>query len=235
MLVLGIETSTPAASVTIGSEQGIIASSLVTRGASAGDFILPAIEFMMEQSGLSYRNLSAVAVGLGPGLFTGMRVGVATAKTLAQALSVPIVAASSLDLLAFDVRYSDKLICPVLDAKRKEVFFAFYRQVPGGITRETKYMVGSPERLVAEIQGAGEEFLLVGNGALLYSDPLDGLDKVELGSMAYAFPRAASLVELALPRLFREDYDRLFDIEPLYMRRSDAEINWEASMRRTRS
>lgn len=232
MLVLGIETSTPAASVTIGSEQGIIASSLVTRGASASDFLLPAIEFLMDQTGLSYRNLSAIAVGLGPGLFTGMRVGVATAKTLAQSLSTPIVGASSLDLLAFDVRYSDKLICPVLDAKRKEVFFAFYRQVPGGITRETKYMVGSPDRLVAEIQSSGEDFLLVGNGALLYSEELDGLDKVEFGSMAYAFPRAASLVELSIPRLFREEYDRLFDIEPLYMRRSDAEINWEKKMRR---
>lgn len=235
MLVLGIETSTPAASVTIGSEQGIIASSLVTRGAGPGDFILPAVEFMMEHSGLSYRNLSAVAVGLGPGLFTGMRVGVATAKTMAQALSVPIVGASSLDLLAFDVRYSDKLICPVLDAKRSEVFFAFYRQVPGGITRETSFTVGSPDRLVAEIQGSGEDFLLVGNGALLYKDALEKVDKVEFGSMAYAFPRAASLVELALPRLFMEDYDRLFDIEPYYMRRSDAEINWDRGMHRKRA
>lgn len=229
MLVLGIETSTPAASVTIGSEQGIIATSLVTRGAAAGDFLLPAVEFLMNQTNLSYRNLSAIAVGLGPGLFTGMRVGVATAKTLAQALSIPIIGASSLDLLAFDVRYSDKLICPVLDARRNEVFFALYRQVPGGITRETNYTVGSPERLVAEIQGSGEDFLLVGNGALLYEDRLEGVDKVEFGSMAYAFPRAASLVELAIPRLFREEFDRLFDIEPYYMRRSDAEINWERS------
>ncbi len=150
----------------------------------------------------------------------------ATAKTLAQALSVPIIGVSSLDLLAFDVRYSNKLICPVIDAKRKEVFFAFYRQVPGGIARESSYVVGSPERLMAELEGSKDEFLLVGNGALLYRDRLAG-HKVEFGSMANAFPRAASLVELALPRLYREDYDRLFDLEPLYMRRSDAEINWE--------
>lgn len=227
MLVLGIETSTPAASVTIGSEQGIIGSCLVSRGVSHGSFILPAVEFLMKEADLSYRNLSAIAVGLGPGLYTGLRVGVATAKTLAQALSVPIIGVSSLDLLAFDVRYSNKLICPVIDAKRKEVFFAFYRQVPGGITRESSYVVGSPERLLAEMEGSKDDFLLVGNGALLYRDRLDGAHKVEFGSMANAFPRAASLVELALPRLYREDYDRLFDLEPLYMRRSDAEINWE--------
>lgn len=231
MLVLGIETSTPAASVTIGSEQGIIGSCLVSRGASHGTFILPAVEFLMKEADLSYRNLSAIAVGLGPGLFTGMRVGVATAKTLAQALSVPIIGVSSLDLLAFDVRYSAKLICPVIDAKRKEVFFAFYRQVPGGITRESSYVVGSPERLLAEVEGMKDDFLMVGNGALLYRSRLERANKVEFGSMANAFPRAASLVELALPRLFREDFDRLFDLEPLYMRRSDAEINWDRKAR----
>ncbi len=68
MLVLGIETSTPAASVTIGSEQGIIGSCLVSRGVSHGSFILPAVEFLMKETDLSYRNLSAIAVGLGPGL-----------------------------------------------------------------------------------------------------------------------------------------------------------------------
>lgn len=228
MLVLGIETSTAWPSVTIGSEQGIIGSCLVSRGASHGEFILPAIKFLMGQANIGYRNVSAVAVGLGPGLFTGMRIGIATAKTLAQALSVPIVGIGSLDLLAFDVRYSHKLICPVVDAKRKEVFFAFYRQVPGGITRVSKeYMVGSPQKLVAEIQGAGEEVLLVGNGALLYRNELEEADKVEFGSIASAFPRATSLVELALPKLSREEFDRVFDLEPLYMRRTDAKIGWD--------
>lgn len=227
MLVLGIETSTPQTSVTIGSEQGIIASTLVARGASHDEFLLPAVEFIMGQSNLSYRNLSAIAVGLGPGLYTGMRVGIATAKTLAQALSVPIVGLPSLDLLAYDVRYSNRLICPVLDAKRGEVFFAFYRQVPGGITRTSNYLVGNPSRLVAEIEGRGDDCLLIGNGALLYRKELEEAEKVEFGSMSNAFPRATSLIELALPRLFREDYDRLFDVEPLYMRRTDAEINWE--------
>lgn len=228
MLVLGIETSTPSPSVTIGSEQGIVGSALVSRGASHGEFLLPAVEFLMNQANIHYRNLSAVAVGLGPGLFTGMRIGMATAKTVAQALSVPIVGIASLDLLAFDVRYSNRLICPVIDAKRNEVFFAFYRQVPGGITRVSPgYMVGSAQRLLAEIQGTGEEVLAVGNGALLYRDELEEGGKIEFGSIANAFPRATSLVELALPRLFREDFDRLFDLEPMYMRRSDAKISWE--------
>lgn len=228
MLVLGIETSTPQASVTIGSEQGIIGSCTISRGAAYGEFLLPAVEFLMRQSGLTYRQLSALAIGLGPGLFTGMRVGVATAKTLAQALSVPIVGVPSLDLLAFDARYTPKVICPVLDAKRGEVFYAFYRQVPGGVTRESEYLVGSPERLVAEFDARGSDILAIGNGALLYRTTLEEAERVEIGTMTHAFPRSAALIDLALPRLVREDFDRLFDIEPMYMRRTQAEINWEA-------
>jgi tRNA threonylcarbamoyladenosine biosynthesis protein TsaB len=228
MLVLGIETSTPQASVTIGSEQGIIGSCTISRGAAYGEFLLPAVEFLMHQSSLTYRQLSAVAVGLGPGLFTGMRVGVTTAKTLAQALSVPIVGVPSLDLVAFDARYTPKVICPVLDAKRGEVFFAFYRQVPGGVTRLSEYQVGPPERLAAEFDAQNADVLAIGTGALLHRHVLEEAEQVEIGTMTHAFPSSAALIDLALPRLIREDFDRLFDIEPMYMRRTQAEINWEA-------
>ena len=135
MLVLGIETSTPQASVAIGSEQGVVASAMVSRGANYNEFLLPAVKFCLDEAGLGYRNLGGVAVGLGPGLFTGMRVGVATAKALAQTLSLPIVGMSSLDLVAYEVRHTSKTICAVLDARRNEVFYAFYRPSPGGIQR----------------------------------------------------------------------------------------------------
>ncbi|MGH2767609.1 MAG: tRNA (adenosine(37)-N6)-threonylcarbamoyltransferase complex dimerization subunit type 1 TsaB [Actinomycetota bacterium] len=227
MLILGMETSTPQPSVTIGSEQGIIGSCLVSRGVTHGEFLLPAVDFLMRQAGLTYRNLSAVAVGLGPGLFTGMRVGIATAKTVAQALSIPIIGVSSLDLLAFEARYSPRLICPVVDARRGEVFYAFYRQLPGGVSRTSEYLMGSPENLVAEIEGNGADTLLIGNGALVYRRRLEEAKKAEFGTITHAFPRASSLVELAVARLYREDFERLFDLEPMYMRRSDAEINWE--------
>lgn len=227
MLVLGIESSTPQPSVTVGSEQGIIGSCLIARGATHQEFVLSAIDFILGHAGLTFRNLSAVALGLGPGMLTGMRVGVTTGKTIAQALSIPLVGISSLDLLAFDARYSSKLICPVIDARRGEVFFAFYRQVPGGVSRTGEYNLGTPERLVAEIEGLREDVLLLGNGALLYRSELQEAEGAEFGTIANAFPRATSLVELALPKLFREEFDKLFDVEPRYMRRSNAEINWE--------
>lgn len=227
MLILGIETSTAVSSVALGTEQGIVASAVLARGKAHAEFVIPAIRFLLDQSDVSLSSVSGVAVGLGPGLFTGMRVGVATAKTLAQALQVPVVGLPSLDLLAFEVRYSPRLICACLDARRGEVFSAFYRQVPGGVQRVSKYFVEPPERLAAEVESRIEDVLFIGNGALLYRDKLPTL-RAEFAALSRSFPQAASLVELALPRFFREETDPLFDLEPLYLRKADAQIAWEA-------
>jgi tRNA threonylcarbamoyladenosine biosynthesis protein TsaB len=234
MLVLGIETSTPQASVAIGSEQGVIASAMVSRGASYNEFLLPAIRFCLDQAGLGFRSLGGIATSLGPGLFTGMRVGVATAKALAHALSLPIVGMASLDLLAYEVRYAAESICAVLDARRNEVFNAFYRASPGGIQRMTEYRVERPERLAIGIDSRPEEVLLVGNGALLYRDLLEDLHSVtEIGTLSDAFPDARSLVELALPRLYREEFDSLDELKPLYLRRSAQRIRWDRVLRKS--
>ncbi len=228
MLVLGIETSTPQTSVAIGSEQGVVASALVSRGASYNEFLLPAIRFCLDEAGLGFRNLGGVAVSLGPGLYSGMRVGVATGKALAQSLSVPIVGMASLDLLAYEVRYSPKTICAVLDARRSEVFNAFYRSSPGGIQRMTEYRVERPEQLATTLGAWPREVLLVGAGALLYRDVFEDLGAgVEIGTMGHSFPDARALVELALPRMFREDFDSLDDLKPLYLRQSARRIQWE--------
>jgi tRNA threonylcarbamoyladenosine biosynthesis protein TsaB len=234
MLVLGIECSTPQASVAIGSEQGVVASALVSRGATHNEFLLPAIRFCLDETGLGYRNLGGIAVSLGPGLFSGMRVGVATAKALAQTLSVPIVGMASLDLVAYEVRHTSKTICAVLDARRNEVFYAFYRPSPGGIQRMTEYRIEQPGRLAIGIASRPEEVLLVGNGALLYKELFESAGPVvEVAGMNQAFPNATSLVELALPRLYREDFDSLYELRPLYLRKSAKRIEW-ARIRQSR-
>ena len=226
MLVLGIETSTAVSSVALGTEQGVVASALLGRGKGHEQFVVPGIRFILEQAEIPMRQIAGIAVGIGPGLFTGMRVGVATAKTMAQALRVPIIGVPSLDLLAYSVRHTSRLICACVDARRGEVFSAFYRQVPGGVQRLSEYVAWPPERLAAEVQGRSQEVLFVGNGALVYRDKLTAA-RAEFASYAQAFPTAASLVELALPRFVREDSDPLLELEPLYVRKTDAEIAWE--------
>lgn len=226
MALLAIETSTRQTSVALGGQDGVLASQLVASGRGHAELLTPTIRHLLDLAGLRPDQLSGVAIGVGPGLFTGLRVGVSTARSLAQVLRVPIVGIGSLDVLAFSARHTRWRIGAVTDAKRGEVFYAFYRPVPGGVARETEYGVGAPERVAADLEAGGEETLLVGGGALRYRAELEASGSpVEIASAASAFPHAESLLELALPRFIREETSRVEDIQPLYVRKSDAEIN----------
>lgn len=228
MLVLGIESSTPQTAVALGTERGIVAATQLSGGAASHELVVPTVEHLLRWSGQSLGSLAGIAVGLGPGLFTGMRVGIATAKTLAQSLGVPIVGLASLDVLAFSAQYARRLVCAALDAKRGEVFAAFYRPVPGGVTRVTQFEAVSPSLLAAELEARREDVLVVGSGGLVYRGILgEAGSRVEFASAAYANPSASALVELAIPRFQREEYDRLYDLQPIYLRKSDAEIAWD--------
>jgi tRNA threonylcarbamoyladenosine biosynthesis protein TsaB len=226
VLILGIDTATPQVGVAIGGHEGVLASFHSARGKQHAETLVPAIDFIRRQARIELSEIGAVAVDVGPGLFTGLRVGIATAKAMASALRVPMVPVSSLDLLAFPVRWTDRLVASVVDARRGEVFYAFYRQVPGGVQRLTDMRVGKPEELCSELQAAGREVLAVGDGALRYAEQLEDLSKVEIGEAGIAFPSAGSLVQLAHARAVREDFVQPWELEPLYLRKADAEINW---------
>jgi tRNA threonylcarbamoyladenosine biosynthesis protein TsaB len=225
MLILGIETSTAASSVSFWSERGRVGGTTVARERGHVEFLMPAVLQTADLAGVSLDQITGVAVGTGPGLFTSLRVGVATAKTLAQVLDVPIVAISSLDLLAFNVRFSPKLICACVDARRSEVFAAFYRQAPHGVHRLSDYTAWEPKALAAEAISREEEVLFVGNGALVYHDELGEIGQVAGGGTQY--PRAEALCELAATMFERDETTSVALLEPLYVRRSDAEINRE--------
>lgn len=232
MIVLGIETSTPQTTVAVGNEHGILAATTIAGRRPKHELVAPNVERVLGWADVPLSSVGGIAVGLGPGLFTGMRVGIATARTLAQTLSIPIVGMASLDLLAYPMRYGRRLICASIDARRREVFFAFYRPVPGGVARQTDFSAAPPDRLASELEAAGEDILLVGNGGMTYRRQLEaGGSHVEFASVALAFPSAASLVELAVPRLLREEFDRPQDVIPYYVRKSDAEIAWDQRRR----
>jgi tRNA threonylcarbamoyladenosine biosynthesis protein TsaB len=201
-------------------------------GRSHQEQVVPTLEHLLRWSGVRLSQLGGIAVGVGPGLFTGLRVGVQTAKSLAQTLSVPILGLTSLDVLAFSVRHSPRLIASVIDARRGEVFWASYRSVPGGVVRAGDLAVSSPELLAAELEAHKEDVLLVGDGAILYRNRFEELgSQIEFASAVGAHPRAEAMVELSVPRFLREEHDRLADVLPLYLRKSDAEIAWDQRAR----
>lgn len=225
MIILGIESATAEVGCAIGGVEGVMASFRASRGRRHAETLAPAIDFVRRQAGIEFNQISVVAVDVGPGLFTGLRVGIATAKAIAQALRVPMIGLSSLDLLSFPVRHSSRLIVPVIDARRGEVFAAFYRHVPGGVQRLGEYQVLTPHDLMAELQARREDSLLIGDGATRYAEVFADDDRIEISPPAC--PSASSLVELAHPRAIREEFVQPRELEPLYLRRSDAEIAWE--------
>lgn len=227
MIVIGIETSTPRTSVAIGTEREILGAVSVA-GRARQEAVTPALDQLRGWTGIELSQVGGIAVGIGPGLFTGLRVGIETAKTLAQVLHVPIVGITSLDALAFSVRHTHKLIVAVIDGRRGEVFSAIYRALPGGVVRGSDYAVATPDHLSAELETIQGEMLAVGDGAILYRDQLEVPGRsIEFASTMRAHPEAAALVELAVPRFLREEHDRLHDVVPMYLRRSDAEIAWD--------
>jgi tRNA threonylcarbamoyladenosine biosynthesis protein TsaB len=226
LIILGLETATPQVGCAFGDEEGPVASFHLSQGRRHAETLAPAIDFLCRESGIGLDSVGVIAVDVGPGLFTGLRVGVATAKAMASALGVPVAGLSSLDLLAYPHRRSAGLIASVVDARRGEVFWALYRAVPGGVQRQSDYAVSRPHTLASELHALHQDVLAVGDGARRYLAELEGLDHVVVAESSAAYPSAAVLVELALPRAQRGDTSAAEDVVPLYLRQADVRINW---------
>lgn len=230
MYILGMDTATPQVGVAIGDSAdggGVLAEVLLAGDRRHAEQLAPAIRHVCDESGVRLDQLAAIAVGIGPGLFTGLRVGVTTAKVMAQALQIPVVAVSSLDLIAMPLRHAHALVVPVIDARRREVFSARYRVVPGGVQRDGDYTVGPVEELIADLLAGNEHVLLAADGVTRYREQFAGLDRSEVAGPEFEAPSVTALVQLAAGRVEREEYVQPWDVHPMYLRESDAELHWE--------
>ena len=231
MLILGIDTATARVGVSIGGHEGVLGLFEVTRGRRHAETLVPAVEFLCRQADIEIGEISVVAVDVGPGLFTGLRVGLAAAKSFAQALRIPMIGISSLDLLAFPNRLTDRVVVPVIDARKGEVFWAMYRAVPGGVQKVAEPTVGPVEELIGDLLARSQDVLCVGDGAHRYRDEILEGFHCEIGSDAH--PSAAPLVQLAHAQALREEWVNPWEIEPIYLRAPDAQINWSTRVGRS--
>ena len=231
MLILAIDTSTAQVSVAIGDGGRVRGSVQLTGGRRHAEQLAPAIDSLRRELAVDLGHLAAVAVGIGPGLFTGLRVGVTTAKVMAQALRIPVVGIPSLDLVAYPLRHADRQIVAVLDARRREVFAARYLPVPGGVQRVSEYAVYSPADLVADLAAEHTATmrgpLLAGDGVDRFRAEFEALEHAEFAGGEFAAPSIAALVQLATARCEREEFEQPGELRPLYLRQSDAEIAWD--------
>lgn len=227
-MILGIETSVEHVGVALGDSRGIRAHSMLASDRRHAESLTPMIQFVMQQADVQMTDLSAIAVDVGPGLFTGMRVGMAAAQSLAWALELPMVPVCSLDAVAMNADWSDDLVAAALDARRGEVYWAMYRMRGSGAEpqRMTEPVVTSPEDLAIHLADRAAHVVCVGSGFSRHASFFEHAAYAQILGMEAQFPSAQCVVTLASHRIAADDTVSASEIQPMYLRAPDAEINW---------
>lgn len=226
MYVLGIESATPVAAVAVAGDGVILAEHMVFNQRTHSVNLLPMIKSVLEESGVGKHGLTGIAVSGGPGSFTGLRIGMSTAKALAQVLGLAVVGISTLASLAYPLA-GNRFVCPVLNARRDEVYTSIYDN-KGGLTCLAGPMAVHPEKLVEILLSLGGPVVFAGDGVSRYGTVfIAGLGKMAGFAPAMSnFPRGAAVAELGLAA-FREGRGiDPADLCPEYIRPSQAEANW---------
>lgn len=224
MKILAIETATPGSSVALAEGRKAVAYASMVDRRGHSSFLVPAIDFCFDQVGWSPGDLDGIAVDVGPGLYTGIRVGIATAQALGATLGIPLVPVSSLDALAFDAATGRRHVWAVIDVRRGELAVASYRPVPGGVVKDGAMELVDLDGLRARLDSDPSDTLVVGETSILSASVLQGLHRVKVGRPPY--PSARAVAELGAGRLERDEVPSPEDIRPLYLRDPDVTINW---------
>jgi tRNA threonylcarbamoyladenosine biosynthesis protein TsaB len=227
-MILAIETAVEHVGVALGDSRGVTASMSLASDRRHAESLTPMIEFACSHAGISLQDVSAIAVDIGPGLFTGMRVGIATAEMLAWSLDVPVVPVCSLDIVASALWHADDTVVAALDARRGEMYWAMYKPdaVNKKMTPITSPVVSSPDDMIVDVNDRGEPVWCVGSGFVRYRSDAELLTYAQFAPDALAAPSAEVLLEIAVGRIARDEVVEARDIEPMYLRAPDAEINW---------
>lgn len=214
MKLLAIDTSTDYLSLAV-LDNGKIRKRFHRHiGRNHSTLLIPSIDKLLKKAGLNIKKIDGFCVGVGPGSFTGLRIGVATIKGLAYSLKKPVVAVPSIDAIAENAKDPDGIICPVLDAKKGKVYGALYRSNRGAIKRISKYLLISTENLNT-ILGRYDKITILGDGAGL------------MGRQAHIsdwYPRADVIARIGLEYFKRRKFTSPEDLEPLYLYSGECDI-----------
>ena len=224
MRILAIETATRASSVALGEDGALVAMSVLVDGRAHVEFLVPAIDFCFERAGWDPDDLDLVAVDVGPGPYTGLRAGIATAEAVAAAVGVTIVTASSLTVLALRAATGRRRIWPIIDVRRGQIATAAFRPVPGGVMPDGPRELVSPEEFHALLDADRNDTLIVGDWQMLPDAVFRGLHQARKGRPRY--PSADVLLEIAEMRAIQDEFAGIEDLQPIYLREPDAKINW---------
>ena len=222
MKILGIDTSTPIGSVAVIDGDNLVAEHTLNIVQAHSSRLMPAIDGILKWSDITADTLDGCAVGIGPGSFTGIRIGVATIKSLCYALDKPIVGVSTLEAIAYNLRWTNGIICPLLDARRSEVYGAIFQGGPEW-QRLSEDLCLSIDAFLDHLDihtSSDRTINFVGDGLLTYGDAVRERlgESVHFADAIFNAPRGATIAHLGAQRLQNGDIDDYWTLVPNYVR-----------------
>lgn len=226
MYILGIETSTKTGSVAVVSEDAVIAQYSLNIEVTHSERLMSTVDRVLMDTGMSLSQIDGYAVAIGPGSFTGLRIGLATVKGLALATNTPIAAVPTLKALAWHLPHAAHPICPLLDARKKEVYAALYAFEGSELKQRMPEQVIALSRLADMIQ---ERTIFTGEGAHLFRDEIERVfgERALFAPRSAILPSAAAVAELGLAMMQDNKQADPESLAPMYIRRPEAEVAWE--------
>ena len=226
MYILGIETSTTTGSVAVVSENGVIAQYSLNIEVTHSERLMSTVDRVLKDTGLTITDMDGYAVAIGPGSFTGLRIGLAAVKGLALVTGKPVAAVPTLEALAWNLPYSAYPVCPMLDARKNEVYAAMYRFDGTTFVRVMAEAVISLSHLSELIS---EKTLFTGEASHLFREEIVNLfgDRALFAPVSAILPSAATVAEIGFAMIKSGKQADLDSVTPMYIRRSEAEVMWE--------
>lgn len=229
MRILAIDTSSLVASAAVLENDKLVGEMTVNHPKTHSQKLMPIIENLLESLGMTIRDMDCIAVAGGPGSFTGVRIGLSAAKALAQPFDLPVVVVSTLKGLAYNLPGYDGLVCPIMDARRGEVYAGAYRwQGETLVTVIEDQPIHLDELLEKFKAGHAQRVVFLGDAAWKFKDRIQNV----LGARAVIAPSSHSLQRassVAMAALVNYDHAavRYDEVKANYLRRSEAEVTWE--------
>ncbi|WP_461207422.1 tRNA (adenosine(37)-N6)-threonylcarbamoyltransferase complex dimerization subunit type 1 TsaB [Clostridium sp. DL1XJH146] len=226
MKIMAVDSSTASATCAIVDEGKLLGEVIYNDKKQHSVVLMNQIDLLLKNLNLSITDIDGFGVSLGPGSFTGLRIGMATIKGLSQGTNKPLKAISSLDALAYNLAYTEGIICPILDALRENVFTCLYKFENNKLVSLMDVSHYNIDELIDYINTnyTKKKITFIGDGVAKYKDTLSSkMNNISFAPIHLNTVRASSLAELALEELKNGNEDDLFTISPIYLRKSQAE------------
>jgi tRNA threonylcarbamoyladenosine biosynthesis protein TsaB len=233
MRILAIETATMLGGIALLDDSaGLIAEIRLNVKSTHSERLMTGAEHILKQSGLTITDIDCFALSIGPGSFTGLRIGLSTVKGLSYATGKPVVSVPTLEALAYNFPYCTYPVCTMLDARKKEVYAALFRWKREGFIRLLAEVPVTVPELMEHIRHfTDKKVIFTGEGALLYRDRIIEFigKKAIFASPDMIVPSPAHIALLGMKKAHDKEFSELMSLVPLYIRRSEAELKKDGS------